>query len=167
MPAPRHNLQRFEPLEPDELEFLQTRYRTGARQFYSLMKYLLVAVVLIPLFFLLLHDLFVLVDEFTSTQVWFFGQLTTLTLFFVAFIAGYVKVIHPFESDLKKKVKVVETTLVHEKKFMPHNATYHFYVHAEPIYTIEVDADTYHRFEVSDEINIEYTPRTEIFLGYF
>jgi hypothetical protein len=151
-PLPAHI--RLEPLEPDELDFLTQRYLTTARQFYALMRYLIVAVIFVP------------VSDFTNQQIWLCGQATTLGLFLLAYLTGYLHSIRPYQLELKQKQKIVETTIITEKKFMAINNTYHFYI-SEPMYSIEVEPDAYNQYDTNDEINVEYLPHTKIYLGYF
>jgi hypothetical protein len=50
---------------------------------------------------------------------------------------------------------------------MPLNNTYHFYLDNALKYSIEVSEDDFHRFEVNDEINIEYATYSKEYFGYY
>jgi hypothetical protein len=98
-----------------------------------------------------------------------FIQALCITLSFSAIISffTYRRSLLDIRKDLNEKTKIVESSLITEKKFMPLNNTYHFYLDNAFKYSIEVSEDDFHRFEVNDEINIEYATYSKEYFGYY
>jgi uncharacterized integral membrane protein len=161
------NLVRYEPFDDDELAFIQRRYDTASKPFYLGMRWFLKITILVPVLILLLHFFFPNNDEISNAQVWFYAQLIMLLIFLLAFTAGYMRFLFSLVRDLHQKQKTIETVTIHEKKFMPQNNSYHFYIYSKTTVSIEVDAATFLYYEVNDSLNIEYARHTQIFLGYF
>lgn len=161
------NLLRTERMSEDEIEFLKRRYIKESKNFYTGMKWLLVAILMMPFLVLLVHRYYDGNDGLSDKEVWLYAQLIMMAIYIFALAITYFRLLHPYVQDLKLQEKVVETVLILEKKFMPQNNTYHFYINSEPTYSIEVDQDTFLYYHIQDAINIEYTRHSEIYLGYF
>jgi len=100
-------------------------------------------------------------------HVYFVGL--AFMIFFVAFIAfvSYRVKLLAYFKDKKQKMKVVELTNVKQKKYMKLNNTYHFYLSSPTKYTIEVSPQDFTRWQLGDEISIEYAQYSLEYFGYF
>lgn len=98
---------------------------------------------------------------------------TLLTFFVVGGIGSFVSTgfyfeyIRRLQGDLKQGQKVVEQAFISKKQFVPHNHSYFLHLHHPHTSLLKVEEHFYRQFEVGDEINLEYAPRTKIDFGYF
>lgn len=161
------NPYRLEMMEEDELAFIEGRYIRESKHFYLGMRWMLLIIVVLPLLLILLHQHVERKDGLSNAEVWFYAQCVTLLIYLFVFIFGYVRLLLPYVRDLKKKCKVVEQVLITEKKYMPQNNSYHFYINSLNRISIEVNDEHFNTLQVNDELCIEYAGYTEIYLGYF
>jgi hypothetical protein len=155
----------LEPLEEEELLFLQQRSDKESKEFMFAMNVLLKAAVIIPLIAAIFYYV-----RFESTKMMFqaflYALAITTILITIAGISSYFRSLHALRKDLKEKNKTIESALITEKKYMALNNTWHFYTTSPVKYSIEVSEDDYHRFEVNDEINLEYGRHSLEYFGY-
>lgn len=155
----------MEPLEEEEILFLQRRCDKESKEFMFAMNVLLKAAVIIPLiaaiFYYLRYE-----DTKMMLQAFLYALAITTILITIAGISSYFRALHSLRNDLKEKTKVIESALITEKKYMALNNTWHFYTNSRVKYSIEVSEDDYHRFEVNDEINLEYAHNSLEYFGY-
>lgn len=162
-----HNPYHLERMEEDELAFLERRYIQESKQFYLGMKWTLLVMMVFPLFVVLFHQCMDKKDGLSNREIWIYMQCGTLILYIFVFLGGYLRLLLPYVRDLKTQNKVVEQAMIIDKKFMPQNNSYHFYLNSQHCYSIEVSADIFESLQVQDEICVEYAGHTEIYLGYF
>ena len=145
------NYIKIEPLEEDELAFMHKKNEQERKTYFT------VAIIY--------HIRF----QRTDIMMQAFIQALCITLSFSAIISffTYRRSLLDIRKDLNEKTKIVESSLITEKKFMPLNNTYHFYLDNALKYSIEVSEDDFHRFEVNDEINIEYATYSKEYFGYY
>ncbi len=80
---------------------------------------------------------------------------------------AYIVNVRPLLRDLHGNVKIIEQVLIQEKKYMPQNNTHHLYVKSALRLSIEVSAQDFQNYHLGDEINLEFTPNANIYLGYY
>ncbi len=160
------NFIKIEPLEEDELAFIQKRNEKESKAYVLGMNMVLIASVAIPFVVALIYKI-----RFQRTDIMIQAFLYALciTLSFSAIVSffSYRRSLFDIRKDLKEKTKIVESSLITEKKFMPLNNTWHFYLDNAFKYSIEVSEDDFHRFHVNDEINIEYSTYSKEYFGYY
>lgn len=161
-----HNTLRIEPMDEDELQFIQQQYEKESKSYMKVMNILLVPTVGIPLLVGLIYYFRFENKEFMF-QVFTYAILTTLTFFSIIAFTGYKRNIRPLKRDVSEKSKFVESSLIVEKKYMELNNSYHFYLNHAFKYSIEVSAADYNFFNVNDEINIEYARYSKEYFGYY
>ena len=163
-------MKRLEPLNFDELEFLERRYRSESKIFMRGINVLLILAAIAPLVVCIVL-LFLNRSEQNTLrnmyQIYFLGL--TFMLGFVGMIAilSYRVKVRAYYKDTQGKMKVVEQANITQKKYMKLNGTYHFYLSSNVMYTIEVSAQDYERWQLGDEINVEYAEFSEEYFGYF
>lgn len=157
---------KIEPLEEDELAFMHKKNEQERKTYFTIIKMVLIISLSIPFIVAIIYHI-----RFQRTDIMMqaFIQALCITLSFSAIISffTYRRSLLDIRKDLNEKTKIVESSLITEKKFMPLNNTYHFYLDNALKYSIEVSEDDFHRFEVNDEINIEYATYSKEYFGYY
>ncbi|GBL35420.1 hypothetical protein EMGBS15_10150 [Filimonas sp.] len=153
-------------MEDDELAFIQKRYLKESKLYMFGMNRVLIAAVVIPFLAALIYYVRF---ERNDIMIQAFLYALAITLIFSGIIAffSYKRGLLDIKKDLKEKTKIVESALITEKKYMALNHTWHFYLHKAFKYTIEVSEADFDRFEVNDEINIEYSRYSKEYFGYY
>jgi glucan phosphoethanolaminetransferase (alkaline phosphatase superfamily) len=155
-----------EPLEQEELAFLMKKERKERNQYFKLIKWLMVFCFLCPFAVAWMKAIEGAEDPFS--YITYFGGV-----FFLACFAGsgtyfvYYYNLRKIQSDIRHKTKTIERAHITRKQFMPHNNTYHFYIDSPNRLSIEVTAIDFHRLDKGDELSIEYTTYSKLYLGYF
>jgi hypothetical protein len=160
------NTIRVEPLEEDELVFLQRIYQKESKDYLFSMRILLVFTVLIP-FLIALYYLLRFDELRLMWQAFTYALVTTLVLFLIVLYFLYQRNVKPYYLDTHHKTKTIERALITSKKHMPQTNTYHFYLNSMVKYSIEVSVIDYFLLEEMDEVNIEYSTHTHEYFGYF
>jgi hypothetical protein len=163
-------MHRFLPLNIDELEFIQRRYRSESKIYMRAMNVLLVLGTLAPLAFCIFLIFSRPSKELSMSVLYnvFFVGFIFMMLFvgFIAFVSYRVKLL-AYHRDKIKKQKVVELTNIKQKKYMKLNDTYHFYLNSPTKYTIEVSPADFEKYQLGDEISIEYAQYSKEYFGYY
>lgn len=155
----------LEPLNEDELEFVQHRYHQESKDYLFAMNWLLKVAVVIPfivgiIYYIRYSDTYLMLNAFLI------ALLSTLGLCVIAGFASYMRNLYYLHRDTREKTKVVESVYITEKKYMALNNTWHFYITSPVKISIEVSPEDFQRFGVNDEINIEYSRHARIYFGY-
>ena len=158
----RHN----EPLEPDELAFLMRKDEKDKKSTYRVVRVLMVFCFVIPYIISLFRATNGVPDPFSYT--WYFsGVLFLLCFAGLCVYISYYRTMRRVELDIRNKTKTIELTQITKKQYMPHNNTFYFYLTSPNKLSIEVSGDHYHTFKEGDELSIEYTTYSNLYLGYF
>jgi len=158
----RHN----EPLEEEELVFLQKKEQRELKQYYRFFRILMFLSFIIPFAGTWYSASDGNPDPFTPGK---FFAVTAILLSISGFITwvGYRRGPGKLHYDITHRTKTIEETHITRKVYMPQNNTYHFYLNSPNMLSIEVNNTDYHRMKEGDEVNIEYTTKAKIYLGYF
>ena len=163
-------MQRLEPMNTDELEFIKRRYRSESKIYMRGMNVMLIIAAMAPLAACIVL-LFLNREEQNTMhamyQIYFLGL--AFMLLFVGFIAivSYRLKVRGYAKDSAKKNKIIEQANILQKKYMKLNNTCHFYLTSEVMYTIEVSPEDYKKWSLGDEINIEYAQHSKEYFGYY
>lgn len=84
---------------------------------------------------------------------------------FVLFVVYTLSIATLFK-EIKNGLKTIEQAIIIEKKYMPQTQTYHFFLNSIIKKSIEVSKKDFDFFDVNDEINIEYSPKSFQLFGY-
>lgn len=158
--------QYLEPLEAEELAFLQKKEEKDRRQFYKVVKVLMVLCFTVPYIIGWLRYWAKIKNPFS--YLFYFGSVAFL-LFFTTLVCyiSYYYYLRKVQSDIRSNTKIIERTHITRKHFMPLNNTFHFYLDSPNQLSIEVDENDYRMMKEGDEVNIEYTGVSKMYLGYF
>jgi hypothetical protein len=164
----------YEPLNADELAYLKKTSSKEKKSFFKAVHY---AFLILSILLVFLYT----IANFTYNPEKIDPEIETpLTPLFVVqiaicmyillgliFSAAYFLTLYKYTREIKKGMKVIEITSIKEKKYMPHNNKYYLYLHSYYKKSIEVEKQQFDQICINDEINIEYTPYSDIFLGYY
>lgn len=155
-----------EPLEEDELVFLQNKLGKESAQFYKIIRILLVFCFACPFLIAWFRAINGVEDPFSYK--YYFGGVLFLTIFSGSIVyVAYYNTLRRIRLDIKKGTKTIERVHITRKQYMPHNNSYYLYLDSPVKLSIEVSTDDYHQIGEGDELNIEYTTCSRFYLGYF
>lgn len=155
-----------EPLEADELAFLQKKERKDRGLYVKLIKWVMLFSFVCP-FVVAWMRAFGGVEDPFGYDTYFLG------VGFLLFFSGtgtyivYYYNLRKVQSDIRHRTKTIERAHITRKQYMPHNNSYHFYIDSPNRLSIEVNAIDFHRLDKGDELSIEYTTYSKMYLGYF
>lgn len=154
----------------DEYEFIARRYRSESKIYMRTMNVLLVLGTLSPVVFcigVLFFSKEGTVDASALYRMYFVGLIAMML--FVGLIAyvSYREKLLAYHKDKVHRQKVVEYTNIRQKKYMKLNDTYHFYLTTPNKYTIEISPTDFVKYQLGDEISIEYAQYSKEYFGYF
>jgi hypothetical protein len=155
-----------EPLEHEEIAFLQRKEVRERKQFYKVIRVLMLLCFICPFVVAWFRAADGAENPF-SYQAYFVGVVFLLCFSGTGVYIAYRRSLHQLHADLRNQTKTVERTHVTRKQFMPHNNTFHFYLDSPNKLSIEVSETDFHNTEQGDELNIEYTTYSRQYLGYF
>lgn len=157
-----------EPMTEKEVSFIQKTYRHESRIYLKTMNFLLVIGVFSPMALCLIVLFGKEVPTWRQMAIMYAVGLVFM-LFFVGMIAvvSYRLKVRNYSRDNAALMKTIEKTHIKQKKAMPQNHSYHFYLDSPVQYTIEVSANDFDRWEIGDELNIEYAKHSKEYFGYF
>jgi hypothetical protein len=155
-----------EALSPEELAFLRKKEQRERRQFFRVIRVLLLLCFFCP-FVLAWYRAIEDVPEPFSYGFYFLGVLFLMCFSGCAVWIVYNSNLRKLQSDIAGLTKTVEQTRIVRKQHMEINNTYHFYLDSPVKLSIEVSEADFHRLQPGDEVNIEYSPRAHTYFGYF
>jgi len=155
-----------QPLNKEEVAFLRKKEERDRRQIYKIMRAFMLLCFICPFVIAWLRAFDGQENPF-SLPAYFIG-VAFLTCFSAAGIYwGYYHNLRKLQLDLKHQTKTIERASITRKQYMPVNHAYFFYLSSAVKLSIEVDESDYRRLEKGDEVSIEYTSFSQMYLGYF
>lgn len=156
----------LEVLNEEELAFLRKKERKDRHHFFRTVQILMIICFVVPFVLAWIGALEGKENAFSYGR-YFLGVLYLLCFAGLCTYISYHYFLRKIRRDIQVHTKTVELAHVTEKKFMPQTDTYYFYLDSPVKLTIEVSDKDYHRFTEGDEVNIEYTTYSKLYLGYF
>jgi len=156
----------IEPLDTEELVFLQKKEHEDRSSLYKVVRILLVLCFFIPFVIAWFRAADGAENPF-SYLTYFVGVLALLLLSFVGVYVSYRSNLQQVRRDIAHRTKTIEQTHIARKQYMPQNNTWYFYLDSPTRLSIEVSEADYNLFSEGDELNIEYTTYSKLHLGYF
>ncbi len=95
------------------------------------------------------------------------GMLFLLSLVMLVALYTYTHSLKKLIKDIREGYKTIERTLITRKQFMPSTQTYHLYLSSRQRLSIEISKEEFDKYEVGDEINIEYSCHSKVYFGHF
>ena len=155
-----------EPLEQAEIIFVLRRYQKASKDYMRVMNLILLSSGILPFviaFMFLLYS----ADIDLVVQVFIFLLISLLAFFILVAVIFYFQQIYNKYRDAMAKTKTIESCVIIEKKAVPINLTYHFFIDSRVKYSIEVSEEEFDHYQPGDEINIEYTTFDKEYLAHF
>ena len=156
----------LEPLSEEELAFLQKKERKDRHYFYRAMRVIMIVCFVIPFIIAWIGALIGKPDAFSYWK-YFAGVAYLLCFAGICVYISYHYYLRKIQLDIRNHTKTIERARITEKRFMEMNNTCYFYLDSPTKLSIEVDGKDYERMEEGDEVNIEYTTVSKMYLGYF
>jgi hypothetical protein len=155
-----------EPLEADELTFLQKKEEKERAQYYKVFSILMVASFLFS-FAGSWYRAYEGAPNAFSVVKFFVCVIILLGLSAGAVYFTYRKELHKLQMDIKRNTKTIEITHIKKKKYMPQNKSYHFYLESVNKLSIEVSRSDFYMLNEGDEVTIQYTTWSKYYLGHY
>lgn len=153
-------------LSLEEKIFLQDSYQKNKRRFIKNTLFITCVAFLIAISALFKFD----TDTKQVYLNWFVFacvQIVLITIIAIsALIAYYIK-IYPIKKDYLCNYKLIEVVTITKKVHMKATNTFHFYVLSAFRLSFEVDQDLFDQYEVADELNLELSYYSHLFLGCY
>lgn len=164
----------LEPMEKEELQYLEKHAARQKKMFLKVVHYIFLG---LALFMTALYTFANFtydpanIDEQAEIPLspGFVLQVAGGIFLFFAVVLGllyYLTILSLFR-EIKKGYKIVEQAFIIEKKYMAQTESYHFYLNSRIRKSIEVSKKDYNFYDVNDEVNIEYSPASHQFFGYY
>ena len=157
---------RIEPLSNDEIDFLSATQAKERRAFYFGMKIMIVVCLAMPLFVAYIVH-FEDKPILTFKEAYCYAQIIMALIFIFILLASYIRKLLFIDLDLKHQQKIIEGVEIMQKKFMPQNQRFYFYINSRIKLSIEVTQNDFLQFVEGDEINIEYSQYSKEYFVYF
>ncbi len=155
-----------EALNESELVFLERKEARERRTYYKVYRVLMFMSFLMP-FAGAWHRAYIGAPNAFSAFRYFF--ITGILLFictFATFVTYRIN-LRQVQLDIKHKTKTIEVNHITRKLYVAAKNTYHFYIDSRIKLSIEVSANDYEHMKEGDEVAIEYTTHSKLYLGYF
>lgn len=155
-----------EPLNREELSFLRRKEDKEKKQFYKIVRVFMILCFVCPFVVAWFRAVDGQEHAFSFTH-YFMGVLFLLCFSAAGVYWGYYHNLRKVQLDIKYGTKTIERVYIIRKQFMPLSNTYFFYLSSAVKLSIEVAEYDYRRLNHGDEVSIEYTTYSRLYLGYF
>jgi hypothetical protein len=160
-------LKRYtEPLNADELGFLEKKETKERKQYYMVFKLLMFLSFIIP-FAGAWYRAYDGAPNAFSPLKFFATAFVLLSLSCISTYLTYRVNLRRVQLDLVDKTKTIEVNHVRRKLHIRAKDTYYFFIDSKIKLSIEVSYDDYCNMAIGDEVSIEYTTHSRQYLGYF
>lgn len=166
LPAGREIVRYEEPLAPDELSFLVRKESRDRAQMYRVARVFLFLCFICSFFVACVRAMLGADDPFNYRD-YFLGVGFLIAFSGMGLYMGYTRFLRQTQRDIRRGTKTIERSYIQRKVYMPENNSYYFYIDSPNRLSIEVNDQDYHRLDIGDEVNIEYTTVSRMYLGYF
>jgi hypothetical protein len=155
-----------EKLESEELSFLRRKEAKERNQLYKVVRAMMMLCFVCPFIVAWVQAINGVPDPFRA-GTYFLSVLFLLVFAGIVIYVAYRQNLRRVQLDIGHGTKLIERTHVTRKLYMPQTNTWFFYLDSPTRLSIEVSEDDYQRMEPGDEISIEYTSYSRMYLGYF
>ena len=155
-----------EPLNSNELQFLTDKELKERGQYFRIYRMLMITSFVVPFIASWYRAYEGAPNAFSGTR--FFvsaGILLFISSFSVYY--SYRLNLRKIQLDIRDRTKTIEKHHVTRKLFIPAKNTWYFYIDSRVKLSIEVTDADYQLIKEGDEVNIEYTTHSQLYLGYF
>lgn len=155
-----------EPLTEGEVSFLVNKESRERRQYFAVYRVLMAMSFVVP-FITSWYRAYEGAPNAFSYVKFFFTAGVLLSIFTAATYASYRYYHRNLQLDLRERTKTIETNFITKKIFVATKNTYHFYLDSRTKLSIEVTPEYFTAMKEGDEVSMEYTTHSKLYLGYF
>lgn len=155
-----------ESLNKEELSFLRRKEEKERKQLYKIVRVFMILCFICPFIIAWFRAAEGQENPFSFTY-YFIGVIFLLCFSAAGIYWGYYHNLRKVQLDIKYGTKTIERAFITRKQYMPVNNAYFFYLSSAVRLSIEVAEYDYRRLNSGDEVNIEYTTYSKMYLGYF
>ncbi len=155
-----------EPLSEDEVSFLTVKEAQQRTQYYNVYKLLMVLAFVVP-FITSWYRAYEGAPNAFSYLRFFVTAAILLSMVTAATYGSYRYYHKGLIMDLNEKTKTTETNRITKKIYIPTKNSFHFYTDSQTTLSIEVSEEYYQFMKVGDEVSLQYTTHSRLYLGYF
>jgi len=156
----------IEPLEAEELQFLERKESKERNQYYRVFQLLMFLSFLIP-FVGAWYRAYDGAPNAFSPFKFFTTAAVLLSISCISTFVTYRINLRKVQLDIKYRTKTVEISHVMRKLYIATQNAYYFYIDSRIKLSIEVTYNDYATMDEGDEVCIEYTTHSKQYLGYF
>lgn len=147
-----------------ELSFLREKEAKERRQYFVVYRMLMIGCFIIP-FLTSWYRAYEGAPNAFSYVRFFVTTFVLLAISTTAVYLSYRAYHKKLLMDLRDGTKTIETSHITRKLAMP--GAFHFYTDSAVKLNIEVSEQYFHSLKEGDEVSIEYTTHSRLYLGYF
>lgn len=155
-----------EPLKKEELSELMAKETKERRQYFVVFRLLMIGSFILP-FIASWYRAYEGAPNAFSYVKFFVSATILITISAAATYLSFKRFHSKLLADIKGNMKVVETWPITKKVTIPSKNAYYFYTESKVKLSISVSEDFFNNLQEGDEVSIEYTPHSHIYLGYF
>jgi hypothetical protein len=155
-----------EPLKEGELSFLEKKEGKERRQYYVVFRILMIMSFVFPFIGSWYRAYEGAPNAFSYTR-FFVSTIILLGISGFATYLSYRTYHRKMRLDIRDKTKTIETSRITKKVAIPAKKAYYFYTESKVKLSIEVSEEYYVSLNEGDEVSIEYTTHSQLYLGYF
>ncbi len=160
-------LQKYiEPLNESELTFLIKKEARERRQYYKTFRMLMILSFIIPFAGAWYRAADGAPNAFSPTKI-FFSAGVLLSICSVSTYLTYRINLKRVQQDIHDRTKTIELSPITRKLHISMKNAYYFYIDSAVKLSIEVTPDFFDSLNEGDEVCIEYTTHSQLYLGYF
>ncbi|HRO42162.1 MAG TPA: hypothetical protein PL009_04975 [Flavipsychrobacter sp.] len=153
-------------LNREEVSFLRRKEEKDRKQIFRIARVFMILCFVCP-FIVAWFRAFAGHQNPFSIGYYFLGVFFLVCFSLAGLYWGYYHNLRKLRLDLKHRTKTIERAFITRKQYMPSNDSYFFYLTSAVKLSIEVAEYDYRRLDKGDEVSIEYTTFSNMYLGYF
>jgi hypothetical protein len=155
-----------EPLEYGELVFLEEKEARERKVYYKVYRILMFMCFIFPFAGAWYRAYDGAPNAFSALRFFFSAGILLSICTFATYATWRVN-LRKVQLDIRYKTKTVEISRITRKLYIAAKNAYYFYTDSRIKLSIEVSEHDYSSLNEGDEVAIEYTTHSKLYLGYF
>ena len=155
-----------EPLEYSELVFLEKKEAKERKVYYKVYQILMFMSFILPFAGAWYRAYDGAPNAFSPSKFFVSAGILLFISTFSTYTTYRVN-LRKVQMDIRDRTKTVEISHITRKLYLAVKDTYYFYIDSRIKLSIEVSANDYEHMNEGDEVAIEYTTHSKMYLGYF
>jgi hypothetical protein len=155
-----------EPLNTEELTFLERKEEKERTLYFKVYKILMLVSFIVPFITAWYRATDGAPNAFSAGKFFVSAGILLFISTFSVYMA-YRTHLHKVQLDLRDRTKTIEINHIVRKLQMTARNAYYFYIDSKVKISIEVSYEDFANMNEGDEVSIEYTTHSRLYLGYF